>query len=159
MHLIKIELMLKDILSISGYGGLFKMISQGKNAIIVESLTDGKRMPAYASSRISALEDISIYTFDGDVKLEDVFKKIFEKENGGECISPKSSSDELKDYFTEILPNYDKERVYVSDIKKVMTWYNLLNSNNMLVFSDEQTESSQSEKAAKSTEKDKKETK
>ncbi|MCU4175406.1 DUF5606 family protein [Carboxylicivirga sp. N1Y90] len=118
--------MLKGLLAISGQRGLFKMVSQAKNSIIVESLIDGKRMPAYATSRISALEDISIYTDDEDVKLFDVFKAIYEKENGGQAINPKSSGNELKKYFTEILPLYDKERVYVSDIKKVLTWYNLL---------------------------------
>ncbi|MBS2213760.1 DUF5606 domain-containing protein [Carboxylicivirga mesophila] len=118
--------MLKGILAISGQRGLFKLVSQAKNSIIVESLIDGKKMPAYATSRISALEDISIYTEDEDVKLFDVFKAIYEKENGGMAISPKSSSNELKNYFEEVLPLYDKDRVYVSDIKKVLGWYNLL---------------------------------
>lgn len=118
--------MLKGLLAISGQRGLFKMVSQAKNSIIVESLIDGKRMPAYATSRISALEDISIYTEDEDVKLFDVFKAIYEKENGGQAIAPKSSGNELKAYFEEILPLYDKDRVYVSDIKKVLTWYNTL---------------------------------
>jgi hypothetical protein len=118
--------MLKGLLAISGQRGLFKLVSQAKNSIIVESLIDGKKMPAYATSRISALEDISIYTEDEDVKLFDVFKAIYEKENGGASISPKSSGNELKSYFEEVLPLYDKDRVYVSDIKKVLTWYNLL---------------------------------
>ncbi|WP_439185211.1 DUF5606 family protein [Carboxylicivirga taeanensis] len=123
--------MLKGILAISGQRGLFKLVSQAKNSIIVESLIDGKKMPAYATSRISALEDISIYTEDEDVKLFDVFKAIYEKEEGGVAISPKSSSAELKAYFEEVLPLYDKDRVYVSDIKKVLTWYNLLIENEM----------------------------
>ena len=123
--------MLKGILSISGQRGLYKLVSQAKNSIIVESLIDGKRLPAYATSRISALEDISIYTEDEDVKLFDVFKAIYEKENGGASIAPKSSGSELKGYFEEILPLYDKDRVYVSDIKKVLTWYNLLVENDL----------------------------
>lgn len=123
--------MLKGLLAISGQRGLFKLVSQAKNSIIVESLIDGKRMPAYATSRISALEDISIYTEDEDVKLFDVFKAIFEKENGGQSINPKSSGNDLKNYFEEVLPLYDRERVYVSDIKKVLTWYNLLIENNL----------------------------
>jgi len=123
--------MLKGLLAISGQRGLFKLVSQAKNSIIVESLIDGKRMPAYATSRISALEDISIYTEDEDVKLFDVFKAIYEKENGGQAISPKSSGNELKSYFEEIMPLYDKDRVYVSDIKKVFTWYNLLIESNL----------------------------
>ncbi len=118
--------MLKGLLAISGQRGLFKLVSQAKNSIIVESLIDGKKIPAYATSRISALEDISIYTEDEDVKLFDVFKAIYEKEDGGLAISPKSSSNELKAYFEEVLPLYDKDRVYVSDIKKVLSWYNLL---------------------------------
>lgn len=123
--------MLKGILAISGQRGLFKLVSQAKNSIIVESLIDGKKMPAYATSRISALEDISIYTEDEDVKLFDVFKAIYEKEEGGIAISPKSSSNELKVYFEAVLPAYDKERVYVSDIKKVLGWYNLLIENKL----------------------------
>jgi len=124
--------MLKGLLAISGQRGLFKMVSQAKNSIIVESLLDGKRIPAYATSRISALEDISIYTEEEDVKLADVFKAIYEKENGGKSIEPKSSGNELKNYFEEVLPSYDRDRVYVSDIKKVLTWYNILIENELI---------------------------
>jgi len=127
--------MLKDILAISGQAGLFKMVSQSKNAIIVESLVDGKRIPAYASARISALEDISVYTYEGDVKLTEVFKNISEKESGGVALDAKASNDALKNYFTQVLPNYDKERVYVSDIKKIISWYNLLQAASLLDFS------------------------
>lgn len=123
--------MLKGLLAIAGQRGLFKVVSQAKNSIIVESLLDGKRMPAYATSRISALEDISIYTDEEDVKLADVFKVIYEKENGGKAIDPKGSGQELKAYFEEILPAYDKDRVYVSDIKKVLNWYNILIENEL----------------------------
>ncbi|NPA37246.1 MAG: hypothetical protein GXO47_10405 [Chlorobi bacterium] len=130
--------MLEGILSISGHGGLFKMVSQAKNSIIVESLVDGKRMPAYATSRISALEDISVFTEEGDVKLEEVFKKIFEKENGEKAINPKkASSGELKDYFESVLPDYDRDRVYVSDIKKILSWYNLLIEKDLIDISED----------------------
>ena len=112
------------------------MVSQAKNSIIVESLTDGKRMPAYATSRISALEDISVFTEEGDMKLEEVFKLIYEKENGQKAINPKSSANELKEYFESILPDYDRDRVYVSDIKKILTWYNLLIEQEMLDFTE-----------------------
>ena len=105
------------------------MVSQAKNSIIVESLLDGKRIPAYATSRISALEDISIYTEEEDVKLADVFKAIYEKANGGKAIDPKSSGNELKNYFEEVLPSYDRDRVYVSDIKKLVNWYSILINN------------------------------
>lgn len=115
---------------------MFKVVSQGKNSLIVESLTDGKRMPAHASSRVSALEDISIYTEEGDVKLYEVLKRINEKENGGPAIDSKSSNEQLKSYFLQVLPEYDKERVYVSDIKKVISWYNILQEKSMLDFSE-----------------------
>ncbi len=139
--------MLKGILAVSGQGGLFKIVSQAKNSIIVESLIDGKRMPAYATSRISALEDISIFTEEGDVKLADVFKNISEKEDGGQAISHKASSNDLKNYFEEILPDYDKDRVYVSDMKKVIQWYNLLQEKEVLNFDEEEaaTEETKSE--------------
>lgn len=131
---------MKGLLAISGKRGLFKMVSQGKNSIIVESLLDGKRMPAYATSRISALEDISIYTEEGDVKLQEVFDIIREKEDGGGAISHKASGAELKSYFEGVLPDYDKDRVYVSDIKKIISWYNLLQENDLLDYSSEEAE-------------------
>lgn len=115
--------MLKDILSISGHSGLFKLVSQGKSNIIVESLLDAKRMPAYATSRISALEDISIFTNDGDVKLTDVFLSLFENQIE---VDPKANSKDLKATFAKALPDFDQERVYVSDIKKIFSWYLLL---------------------------------
>lgn len=124
--------MLKGILAISGHAGLFKMVSNTKNAIIVESLIDKKRMPAYSSSKISALEDIAIFTDEGDVPLADVIRNIKEKANGEKAISHKASGNELKAYMSEILPNYDEDRVYVSDMKKIFQWYNLLQENDML---------------------------
>ena len=144
--------MLKGILAVSGQSGLFKMISQAKNSIIVESLVDGKRMPAYATSRISALEDISIFTEEADVKLVDVFKSIFEKENGGKSISHKVSANELKSYFAEVLPDYDRDRVYVSDIKKVIMWYNLLVDKDIFKFGEEEVERKDASSEAESKE-------
>ncbi len=132
--------MLKDILAISGYGGLFKFISQGRTGIIVESLEDNKRMNASATAKISALEDIAIFTDIDDIPLKDVFKAIYEKENGGISINHKSSADELKNYFAEILPDYDRDRVYVSDIKKVISWYNILHKFEMLNFDENNEE-------------------
>ncbi len=117
---------LKGILSISGRPGLFKVIAQGKNNIIVESLLDGKRFPAYATDRISALEDISIYTYDEDKPLIEIFEAIFDKEDGKKCISHKESAKKLSEYLEEVVPNYDQERVYSSDVKKIFQWYNLL---------------------------------
>ncbi len=132
--------MLKDILSISGHGGLFKFISQGRHGIIVESLETKKRMNMPATAKISALEDIAIFTDTEDIALKDVFKAMYEKEEGGEAISHKSSAEELKNYFSGILPDYDRDRVYVSDIKKVVQWYNLLHKFEMLNFDEEEEE-------------------
>ncbi|MGV8829324.1 MAG: DUF5606 family protein [Breznakibacter sp.] len=140
--------MLKGILSISGQTGLFKLVSQAKNSIIVESLIDGKRFPAYSTSRVSALEDISIYTEEGDVKLSEIFLNIYENTNGGETPTSKASAQELKKYFETIIPTYDKERVYVSDIKKVLSWYNLLVSKSLIDPAKAQQESDASDEQA-----------
>jgi hypothetical protein len=130
--------MLKGLLAISGQPGLFRMIAESKNNIIVESLITGKRMPAYSSSRISSLEDIAIYTDSGEVPLKDVLKSIFDKENGQKTISNKAPESKLKSYFAEILPSYDRERVYISDIKKVLFWYNILLDKDLLNFNEEE---------------------
>ena len=140
--------MLKGILAISGHGGLFKMVAEAKNNIIVESLTTKKRMPAYSTSKISTLEDIAIFTKTGEVALKDVFKRIFELENGGPCIDSRSSAEELKNYFEKLLPDYDNNRVYISDIKKVLSWYNLLLENEMMDFEEEETEEKEAEDEA-----------
>jgi hypothetical protein len=154
---------LKDILAISGFGGLFKFISQGRNGIIVESFANKKRTFVNSTTKVSSLSEIAIFTDDEEVSLSDVFKNIFAKENGGKTIDPKSSNDELKKYMAEILPNYDKERVYVSDIRKLVSWYDILHGNDLLVFEDEEKESDEKEpakdiKAKSSPEKDKKST-
>jgi len=136
--------MLKGILAISGQPGLFKVVSEGKNNIIVESLLNGKKMPAFASSKISSLEDIAIYTSQEDVPLKDVFKNIMKKEDGGKAISHKASTEELTNYFGEVLPEYDRDQVYISDIRKVIQWYNLLQEKELLNDEDE-AESEESE--------------
>jgi hypothetical protein len=137
--------MLKDILAISGQPGLHKLVSNTKNGVIVENLETKKRMPAYATSKISALEDIAIYTEDGDDKpLVEVFRSIREKEEGKATISHKVSGKELENFFSDILPDYDKDRVYSSDIKKVVQWYNTLQKLDMLNVLDEQEEEAES---------------
>lgn len=119
--------MLKEILSISGKSGLFKMISQGKNMIIVQSLQDGKRIPAYSKDRIISLEDIAIFTQTDEKPLSEVLSAIKTKEKGEQCnIEPKADKAVYKAYMAEILPDYDQERVYHNDIKKIITWYNTL---------------------------------
>lgn len=132
---------LTGIIAISGRAGLYKVIAQGKNNLIVESLEDKKRFPAYASDRISALEDISIYTYEEDLPLKVIYDSIYSKENGGMCISHKLSQTELVNYLLEVLPNYDQERVYISDIKKLFQWYNLLHKAGELKL--DETESSE----------------
>jgi len=132
---------LKEIMAISGKPGLYRFISQGRNAMIVENIEDNSRTSAFATEKVSALEDIAIFTEEEEVSLRDVLKKIFEKENEGEAISHKANSQELKKWFEEVLPTYDKDRVYVSDIKKVALWYNLLCKMKMLDFSEDEEES------------------
>lgn len=140
--------MLKGILSISGQSGLFKLVAESKNNIIVESLETKKRIPVHSTSKVSALEDIAIYTDESDVPLKDIFKAISDKENGGPAISHKVSGNELKKYFGEVVPDYDKERVYVSDIKKVLQWYNVLQEKEMLDFAETEEETEVEEKEA-----------
>lgn len=130
--------MLKKILSISGKPGLFKMINNTPNAIIVESLLDGKRSAAYSNSKIIALEDISIYTENEDMPLRNILKRIYDKENGAQALSHKEPTEKIIAYFEEIVPEYDKDKVYVSDMKKILQWYNLLVGKEMLNFGEEE---------------------
>lgn len=140
---------LTGIISISGKPGLYKVVAQAKNSIIVESLDDKKRVPAYATDRISALDDISIYTYSEDKPLKEIYRAIYDKENGGATLSHKEDEKKLRAYLSEILPDYDEERVYASDIKKLFQWYNLLHkSGNLVLEEEENTE----EVAAESTE-------
>ena len=126
-------MVLKDILSISGEPGLFKFIAQGKNAIIVENVETKKRSSAYSSAKVSSLEDIAIFTDKEDIPLGKVFDLIHEKENGGPTINSRADAGELKSWFESILPDYSKDKVYTSDIKKVAQWYNLLQRLDLLV--------------------------
>lgn len=120
--------MLKTILSISGKPGLFKLISQAKNMLIVESLQTGKRQPAYAHEKIISLGDIAIFTDEEDVPLSEVLNAIKEKKNGAKVTLDikKADNETLRAYLAEVLPNFDRERVYPTDIKKLISWYNLL---------------------------------
>jgi hypothetical protein len=129
-------MILKDIMAVSGEPGLFRFIAQGKNAIIIEHLETRKRRSAYGSSKVSSLEDIAIFTEKEDIPLGKVFDMIHEKENGGPAIDSKSDSGKLKTWFEGIIPDYSKEKVYISDIKKVAQWYNILHNLNLLVKDD-----------------------
>jgi hypothetical protein len=128
---------LKDILAISGEGTLFKFIAQGKNAVIVENLETGRRISAGATAKVSALDEIAIFTTGEDMPLGKVMDLIWEKENGGETISHRLPDTELKQYFGTVMPDYDRDRVYTSDIKKVLHWYNILHKLSLLVKEEE----------------------
>lgn len=136
--------MLNSILAISGKPGLFKMVSQGKNMIIVESLLDKRRMPAYGSERIISLGDIAMFTDEEDIPLRQVFKSIQTKENGAKIAVDvkKAGNEELRAYLQEVLPNFDRDRVHPSDIRKLIQWYNLLVDNGLTDF-EEPTENTE----------------
>ena len=144
---------LSGIISISGKPGLFKVVAQSKNNIIVESLIDNKRIPAYSTDRISALEDISIYTYEEDVPLKEVFTNLAKKENLGVAPSHKESMNKLTAYLEEILPDYDQDRVYPSDVKKLFQWYNILHKAGLIKFEEEKKEEKKEEKPKKTDEK------
>lgn len=131
---------LSKILSISGKPGLYKMLTQTKNGLVVESMLDGKKFTAFSHERISTLEEISIYTQDEDRPLKEILKAIYEMQEGKAAISVKSSNNEMKAFFEKAVPDYDKENVYVSDIKKVLNWYNVLHEQNLLDFTEEEEE-------------------
>jgi len=126
-------MVLKDIMAISGQPGLFKFIAQGKNAIIVEHLETKRRGSAFNTARVSSLDEITVYTRKEDVPLRKVFDLIFEKENGGPAIDFRSDPEKLKSYLGEVVPDYDREKVYNSDIRKILQWYNILQGLNLLV--------------------------
>lgn len=137
---------LKDIVAVNGKPGLYEIKAQSKGGIIVESLLDGKKFPITVTHNISALNEIAIYTYEEEVPLRIILKAIGEKEGGKEAINPKESGKVLTSYFREILPDFDEERVYTSNIKKVLQWYNLLASKNF-DFTAIQEEESATEEA------------
>lgn len=118
---------LKEILTVPGISGLFKMIATTKSGFIVESLTDGKRMPVSSNQRVSALGDIFIYRNDEEMPLGDVFKKIKETDGDKLPVNSKAGDEELKSYFRKIVPDFDEGRVHTSHIKKMLMWYEILN--------------------------------
>lgn len=130
---------LREILSISGKPGLHKMVKQTNNGMIVESLDDNKRFPVFAHDQISSLEEISIFTNTEDMPLKEVLQKMAEKHEQGPAINPKKTSSEaLKEYFGEVVPQYDEDQVYVSHIKKIISWYNALQRNDLLGLLEEE---------------------
>jgi hypothetical protein len=140
---------LEGIINVSGKPGLFKVVSQGNNTVIVESLLDGKKGPLHSHHQANTLEEIGIYTYDDTKPLSEIFDDIAKKEKGEQALSHKSSVNQLTAYFREILADYDEERVYVSDIKKVIQWYNAMQAFGLI-------EIPKSEKKAKQPAKKKK---
>ena len=134
----------KDILAISGMPGLYKYVAQSTRGIIVESLEDGRRTNASATARVSALAEISMFTEGEDIALAEVFTRMYNHTGGQQGLSHKESADKMKAYFAEVLPEYDRERVHVSDIKKALSWFNILVGAGMTEFTlpteEEQTE-------------------
>nr|WP_298928186.1 DUF5606 domain-containing protein [uncultured Allomuricauda sp.] len=134
-------MVLDKILSIGGKPGLFKLLTQTRSGFVGESLLDGKRVTVGIRSNVSVLSEIAIYTLEEEVPLREVFQKIKEKEGGKKTsISHKVEKIQLEEYFFEILPNYDEDRVYTSDIKKIIQWYNILTENKINDFSDSDDE-------------------
>ena len=130
--------MLKTILAISGKPGLYKLVSQGKNMLVVESLLNGKRTPAYNHETIISLGDIAMFTDSDEVPLNEVFESMKQLENGAKAsVSTKDSESTLREYLGKVLPNFDRDRVYTADIKKLISWYNLLIENGYNNFEDQ----------------------
>lgn len=136
-------------MAIGGKPGLYKLVAQSRGGVIVESLLDDKRFPVTQASNVSALSDIAIYTYAEEVPLADVFQKIAEKENYGQAISHKAKPNELSAYMLEILEDYDQERVYNSDLKKLFQWYNLLQDKGLVTKSEEAAEEVKAEEETK----------
>ena len=137
---------LDKILAISKKPGLYKLITQSRGGFIAESLIDQKRLSVSISNNVSVLSEIAIYTLNEELPLKDVFSKIFEKEKGQDTsTSPTASKDDLEAYFFSVLPDYDEDRVYPSDIKKVLNWYNLLNKHKLLDFKTEASSTEEEE--------------
>ncbi len=129
--------MIKGILSITGKPGLYKLLSRGKNALIVENIATKKRTPTYPHEKVISLADITMYTEHGDEPLPEIFEKIYSHTNG-EAIDIKGfpSDSAIRDYFGEILPDYDRERVYTTDIRKLFSWYNQLTAAGITEFKE-----------------------
>jgi hypothetical protein len=125
---------LEKILSISGKPGLYVLKVQTRTGFVAESLLDGKKVTVSLKSNVSLLSEISIYTYEGEKPLAEIMQNIANKENNGQTISPKEDNATLLSYFREVLPEYDEERVYASDVKKIVNWYNVLQDKGLLVF-------------------------
>ena len=149
--------MLKKILSVSGKPGLYKLVSQGKSMLIVEALTDGRRLPVYAREKIISLGDIAIYTDGDEVPLYEVLNSVKTKEEGKAASSidaAPATPDELRAYMAEVLPNFDRDRVYPTDIKRLLSWYNLLISAGITDFDPQESAEEEDVEAPEATAKE-----
>lgn len=131
---------LEKVLSISGKPGLYKLKTQTRTGFLAESLLDGKTINVSGRHNVSLLSEIAVYTLTEEVPLREVFKKISEKEGGKETLSHKASKEELEEFFFGVMPDYDEDRVYASDIKKIVQWYNMLIKNGITDFSEAKAE-------------------
>ncbi len=131
---------LSGIISVAGMGGLYKVIAQTKSGLLVESISDGKRLPVYSTSKVSALEDISIYGLADDIPLKTVFRSIRDSKSGTAIPSAKDSNNQIKDAFISFVPEFDQDRVYASDMKKVFVWYSILLEKGLLIDAAENKE-------------------
>ena len=131
---------LEGIISISGMPGLYKVVGQMKNGVIAESLNDKKRSPIYSHQQISTLEDISMFTTGDNKPVSEIMKTIYDKEKGGACIDHKADEKQIVAYFESILPDYDKERVHPSNMRKLFNWYNALQATGNLKVKDASSE-------------------
>ncbi|MAM19685.1 MAG: DUF5606 domain-containing protein [Christiangramia sp.] len=145
---------LDKVLAISGKPGLYELTAQTRGGFVAKSMLDGKKIAVNMRHNVSVLSEIAIYTYTEEVPLGEVFEKMKEKENGEKAISHKSSKAELENYFAEVLPDYDVDRVYTSDIKKIVQWYNLLIENGMTDFSKESKEEKKAEETEAGSEKE-----
>jgi hypothetical protein len=137
---------LSGIISVTGMSGLYKVISQTKSGLIVESLTDGKRLPVYSTSKLSSLDDISIYGQGDDIPLKNILRSIRDSKSGTSVPTSKDSNDVIKAAFAEFVPEFDEDRVYASDMKKVFVWYTLLNEKGLLVEVESDSDETKSDK-------------
>ena len=144
---------LEGIINISGKPGLYKVVSKGNKTVIVESFTDGKKSHLYSENQANMLEEIGIYTYEDTKPLSEIFDNISKKEKGEQAINHKSSTNQLTTYFREILVDYDEERVYVSDIKKVIQWYNAIQKKGLIELPKTEKKKTGSQKTKSTTKK------
>ncbi|AWM12671.1 DUF5606 domain-containing protein [Flavobacterium sp. NRK F10] len=139
---------IQKILAISGKPGLYELKLQTRTGFVAESLLDGKKITVGMRSNVSLLSEIAVYTYSEEIRLSEVFKAVATKENDGPAMSHKESEADLRDYFREVLPEFDEDRVYTSDIKKILNWYNILQPKGLVTVEALTEEENQEEEKA-----------